>query len=166
MPKSLFDRVNEAKKKGRIINVSGLLDNGKGARIQDKPGGDHSIKVIGELAIGSDNYLAYKKAIHMLGPQYSHFADEYYKRYVDTNEILSPRSPSSRNKSNRKSSPRYQHTSLDRSSSNLKSPQRSSPSRRRSNQKPFLQSSPRKCGICQKSSSRSYSFQQLSSPRR
>lgn len=92
MRETLKERLQRAKREGRVLDVSNLKENGTGSVIIDQPGPRSSKVSIPELpALVSSHYETYKLATELLGEKYIHHAHRYYNTYVSPKS--SSRSP-------------------------------------------------------------------------
>lgn len=81
----LREAYEKANKEGKVIDVSKLSDDGKGLKIVDKPKTDRGTKkMIGELAIISNNYENFKKTIDLLSSAYNQDLSQYADNFANT----------------------------------------------------------------------------------
>jgi hypothetical protein len=97
MRETLYERLQRARREGRVLDVSNLNENGTGSVIIDQPGPRSKKVSIPELPhLVSNDYESYKLATEMLGETYINHAFRYYNTYV------SPGSPSRSKSPNKK----------------------------------------------------------------
>lgn len=88
MRETLHERLQRARREGRVLDVSNIKEDGTGSLIMDYPGPRSSKVSIPELpTLVSSNYESYKLATELLGETYIKHAYRYYNTYV------SPKSP-------------------------------------------------------------------------
>ena len=88
LSEKMFDLLAKAELADKLLDVSKITSKGTGARIIEYPKSDRSSKLyVGDLAIASDNYDAYKFAIDSLNDfrnngEFAIYAQTYYNNYV------------------------------------------------------------------------------------
>ena len=79
----LLKLITYAQENNRVIDVSTMNAKVIGYKTIKIPGNNNSRKKVPGISIVSTNYEAFKNAIEILGPQYNHFADIYYRMHVN-----------------------------------------------------------------------------------
>lgn len=106
----LFRILESADQNDKVVDVSKITVDGKGARMVSIPKTDRSSKKqIEGLNIISDNYESYKLATDILGPQEKIFADAYLYNFGDLKHQMRARSPSRTRSPTRSQSPPRNH---------------------------------------------------------
>lgn len=106
----LFRMLDSANQNDKVLDVSKITMDGKGARMVSIPKTDRSSKKqIEELNIMSDNYESYKLATDILGPAFSVFADAYLFNFGDLKHQIRSRSPPRTRSPTRSQSPPRNH---------------------------------------------------------
>lgn len=92
----LFKMSEKAESDDKVLDVSKITVDGKGARVIQAPRSDRSSKMqISDLNIVSDNYESYKLAMSILGPEYNVYSAAYLRNFGNLEpRVRSPRTRS------------------------------------------------------------------------
>ncbi len=85
----LLERVN-ALGEGEVLDVSAITAEGTGAKKMKAPAGKSRKVGVTGLPIISNNYQAYQRAIALLGPDYTKYAEQYGQLYGTGPEAIVP----------------------------------------------------------------------------
>ena len=89
----IIDLLQRARNQGMVLDVSNIKQDATGLRLTYAPRTERSSKKqIGDLPLVSNNYYTYQYAINLLGPQYSHYSQQYLKQYPPRDTPLIQRS--------------------------------------------------------------------------
>jgi cell division protein FtsI/penicillin-binding protein 2 len=66
---------------GGLLNVSSLERNGLGSKRVNRDKHSVTLKMVQEFPVVSDNYVTYRLAMELMGPEYEVYAQLYKERY-------------------------------------------------------------------------------------